>query len=371
MTDTGKSSQQIIKESNMNLVFRLIHKNGAMSRADIKKITSLSATTVSSLVEELIAGDFVEECGIKKTKSSGRKAVMLKVKADGGFFVGLDVKKNIIRADLYGLDFTLEKSVERCLSDTESLAMGIMQAIGVLSRNRKILGVTIGLPGVIDPGTNSLISSTVLASDDVKDIYGILKEAMPDVDLFIKNNSGLIALAERHFGHHGMADNLISVDINDGVGAGILVNGEIYEGNGMGGEFGHISVDFNGRRCKCGSFGCLELFVSVPEILSITGLASLEELKMKLDAGEKHCELSKAARALAFGINSIINLLDPEIIVIGGSVIALGEYFLSMVNEKFREIALIKDKKIVYSDIKENPVTLGGARFSFDRMFGF
>ncbi|MBQ7400211.1 MAG: ROK family transcriptional regulator [Clostridia bacterium] len=371
MTDTGKSSQQLIKEANMNLVFRLIHKNGAISRADIKKITSLSATTVSSLVEELIGEGFVEECGIKKTKSSGRKAVMLKVKADGGFFAGLDVKKNIIRADLYGLDFTLEKSIERSLSDGESLAMGIMQAIGTLSRNKKIIGVTIGLPGVIDPGTNSLISSTVLAADDVKDIYSILKEAMPDVDVYIKNNSGLIALAEKEFGNHGRADNLISVDINDGVGAGILVDGKIYEGSGMGGEFGHMSVDFGGRKCKCGSYGCLELYASVPEILSLTETSSLGELAEKLSFGQKKKEVLQVTRALAFGINNIVNLLDPEIIVIGGSVITLGEHFLDAIKESFREIALIKDKKIVYSDIKENPVTLGGVRFSFDRMFGF
>lgn len=371
MTDIGKSSQQLIKEANMKLVFSLIHKNGAISRADIKKITSLSATTVSSLVEELVAEDFVEECGIKKTRTSGRKAVMLKVKSEGGFFIGLDVKRDRVRADLYGLDFSLEKSVDRSLSDGESLAMGIMQAIGVLSRNRKILGVTIGIPGVIDPGTNALISSTVLAADDLKDIYTILTEAMPDVDVFIKNNSGLIALAERHFGNHGLADNLISVDINDGVGAGILVNGEIYEGSGMGGEFGHMSVDFGGRKCKCGSYGCLELYVSVPEILALTELPTLEELRLKLEAGDKRKELSQISSALAFGINNIINLLDPEIIVIGGSVTVLGEHFLSAVKENFENIALIKDKKIVYSNIKENPVTLGGARFSFDRMFGF
>lgn len=371
MTDTGKSSQQLIKEANMKLVFSLIHKNGAISRADIKKITSLSATTVSSLVEELIAEDFVEECGIKKTRSSGRKAVMLKVKSDGGYFVGLDVRKSVVRADLYGLDFTLKDSMERTISDCDSIAMGIMQTIGVLSRGRKILGLTIGLPGVIDPGTNCLISSTVLAADDVKDIYGILIDAMPDVDLFIKNNSGLIALAERHFGKHGLADNLISIDINDGVGAGILINGEIYEGNGMGGEFGHMSVDFGGRKCKCGSYGCLELYVSVPEILSSMGLETLEGLRLKLDEGHKKKELSKVARALAFGINNITNLLDPEIIVIGGSVAVLGEHFLNAVKENFEDIALIKDKKIVYSNIEENPVTLGGARFSFDRMFGF
>ena len=370
MTDISKSSQIHIKEANMNLVFRLIHENGSISRADIKKITSLSATTVSSLVEELIDDGFVEECGVRKTHSSGRRAVMLKIRTDGGFFIGLDVSKDVIKADLYGLDFSLEKSIERPVSKNESLAMGIMQSIGILSRGKRILGVTIGLPAVIDQKTNSVVSSTVLAASDAEDIYSILKQAMPDVDVFLKNNSGLIALAEKHFGNHGEGDNLISVDINDGVGAGILVNGEIYEGNGMGGEFGHISVDFNGRRCKCGSYGCLELYASVPELLSRAECKDLSQLRRKLEKGEAGDVLEKSARALAFGINNIVNLLDPEIIVIGGAIVKLGEAFLDAVNQSFCEIALIKDKRIVYTNLEQNPVTLGGARFSFDRMFG-
>lgn len=370
MTDTSKSSQQLIKEANKSLVFRLIHKNGTISRADIKKITALSATTVSTLAEELMADGYICECGKKVSNSCGRSAIMLKVNSDGGFFLGLDVRKNIIKGDLYGLDFSPADSFERPVVKGESLAMAVMQAIGKIKRGRKILGITIGLPGVIDPGTNTLISSTVLPAEDAKDIYGILKEAMPDVDVFIKNNSGLIALAEKEFGNHGETNNLISIDIDDGVGAGILIDGKIYDGSGMAGEFGHISVDFCGRRCKCGSYGCLELYASVPEILNLVGMKGLSELRESLEAGKLKNEISVATRALAFGINNITNLLDPELIVIGGSVKELGEHFLDSVRKSFKEIALIKDKRIVYSEIRENPVTLGGARFSFDKMFG-
>ena len=191
---------------------------------------------------------------------------------------------------------------------------------------------------------------------------------MPDVDIYLKNNSGLIALAEKEFGGHEHPENLISVDIDDGVGAGILIDGEIYDGSGMAGEFGHISVDFNGKHCKCGSYGCLELYSSMPAILDATKVKSAKEVK-KL-SGEKEKEaLKKAAHALAFGINNIVNLLDPELIVIGGSVRETGDAFLNPVKECFSEISLIKNKKIVYSSLKENPVALGGARYSFDKLF--
>lgn len=372
MTEINKSSQQLIKESNMRLVFRLIHSHGTISRADIKKITGLSATTVSSLVEELMADGLVVECGIKETNTSGRKAVMLKVNSQDGFFVGIDVSKSCINGALCGLDFSVKQTVEVPVSKGETLVLGILRAIGRLARGKRIFGITIGIPGVIDPKSNTLISSTVLAAEDAKDIYLILRETMPDVSIFIKNNSGLVALCEREFDGYEHIDNLVSVDIDDGVGAGILIGGNIYDGSGLAGEFGHMSVDLNGRRCSCGSYGCLELYASIPAMLASTGADSVEDLRAKLDDNDAAATsvIDKVARVLAFGINNIVNLLDPEVIVIGGAVRKLGVAFLDRVRSDFEELSLISDKIIVYSQIDGNPVVLGGVRYAFDMLFG-
>lgn len=372
MIEINKSSQQIIKESNMRMVFNLIHKHELISRADIKKITSLSATTVSSLVEELMGEGFVIECGVKETGTIGRKAVMLKINSDGGFFIGLDVQKNCITAALCGLDFTLKETMEVPVSKGETLVLAMMQVVSRLGRDKRILGITIGIPGIVDPKTNILISSTVLAAEDAKDMYLILKEALPDVHIFIKNNSGLVALCEKEFGGYEDISNLISIDIDDGVGAGILIDGAIYDGSGLAGEFGHISVDFNGERCKCGSYGCLELYASIPAILKKADAASLDELRVKIDDEDEDTinALYNATKTLVFGINNIVNLLDPELIVIGGAVKTLGNRFLEIIRKQFREIALIKDKNIVFSEISVNPVILGGTRYAFDMIFG-
>ena len=372
MTDINKASQQLIKESNMKLVFGLIHSHGTISRADIKKITGLSATTVSSLVEELMADKLVVECGVKETKTSGRKAVMLTVNSQDGFFVGLDVRKNIIYAALCGLDFSVKQTAEVTVAKGETLVLGILRAIGSLARGKRVFAITIGIPGVIDPKTNTLISSTVLAAEDAKDMYLILRETMPDVSIFIKNNSGLMALCEREFDGYQHIDNLVSVDIDDGVGAGILIGGAIYDGSGLAGEFGHMSVDINGRRCNCGNYGCLELYASIPAMLQQSGADSVENLKIMLDANDAIASsaIDKVARALAFGINNIVNLLDPELIVIGGAVRGLGDVFLNRVQANFEELSLIQNKTIVYSEIDENPVVLGGVRYAFDMLFG-
>lgn len=372
MTDISKSSQQLVKETNMRLVFNLIHRNEVISRADIKKITKLSATTVSSLVEELICEGLVEECGIKDTTTSGRKAVNLKISPHGGYFVGLDIQKKSIIADLYTLDFSVENHIEVAVKKGDSIAMEVMHALSSVSRGRKVFGITIGLPGVIDTKTNTLISSTVLDTEDAKDIYEILRKAMPRVNIFLKNNSGLIALAEKEWGGYGETDNLISIDIDDGVGAGILIDGSIYDGSGMAGEFGHISVDYNGNRCKCGSYGCLEMYASIPSILERTECESLKELRFKLDNGSEALNkiIKEVANALAFGINTIVNLLDPELVVMGGPIKILGNYLLEPLRERFSEIVLVKDKTIEFSHIEGNAVTLGGATYAFNMMFG-
>ncbi|MBO4940960.1 MAG: ROK family transcriptional regulator [Clostridia bacterium] len=372
MLEVVKSSQQLIKESNMRLVFRLIHKNGCISRADIKKITGLSATTVSSLVEELMADGLVEECGIKDSNTSGRKAVLLQVRADGGYFVGLDIRKNHIVADVFALDFTSVFHTEVPIVKGHKIAMGILHAIGMASRNRRILGVTMGVPGVIDTKNNRLLSSTVLEAEDAQDVYQTVSEAMPDVRVILKNNSGLVAYAEKEFGADEQVKNLVSIDIDDGVGAGILIDGNIYDGSGMAGEFGHISVDFNGKRCKCGNYGCLELVASIPAILRKTECFSMDELLKKLEDNNKKAKeaVLDTARALAFGVNNIVNLIDPEFIVIGGPIRTLGEFLMEPLKRCFDEISLIKDKYIRYSVLQGNPVTLGGAKVVFDLIFG-
>ena len=372
MIEIGKSSQQLIKESNLRLVFRFIHKHGTISRADIKKITGLSATTVSSLVEELMADGLVTECGMKASHTSGRKAVLLQVCPDGGCFVGIDVQKSRIVADAYALDFTSVLHIDVPVVSGENLAMGIMHSIGLASRGRRILGITIGLPGVIDPENNKLVSSTVLQVEDASDVYQTVREAMPDVAVYIKNNSGLIAYAEKEFGTHGTSNNLVSIDIDDGVGAGILIDGAIYDGGGMAGEFGHISVDYKGKRCKCGNYGCLELVASLPAILEKTKCYSVQQLLDKLSSGDKVAisSIDEVAKAMAFGINNIVNLIDPESVVIGGPIRILGDYFLEPLKNYYSEISLIKNKTIVYSVLECNAVTIGGARYSFDAMFG-
>ena len=372
MQENLKSSQQTIKNNHLKLVFNLIHKYGPISRIDLKKKTGLSATTVSSLVEELIDKDFVAEVGMKSSSTSGRKAILLKTKSDGGYFVGIDVGSGMVTADTYSLELSSVFHMD-IPSSAESLALNIMHAISMATRGRNILGITIGLPGVVDTEKNIVISSTVIDPDTIKDIYSTVRQAMPDTELLLKNNSGLVAYAEKEFGGHGNINNLISIDIDDGVGAGIFLDGSIYSGaNGMAGEFGHTTIDYKGNRCKCGNYGCLELVASVPAILKASNCSSLDEVCQKLNSKDKAaCDtIDNVANALAFAINNLNNIIDPHLIVICGHIKVLGDFLLLPLQKYLQDIALMKNKEVKYSKMHQNAVTLGGAKVSFDRIFG-
>ena len=116
----------------------------------------------------------------------------------------------------------------------------------------------------------------------------------------------------------------------------------------------------------------MEQTASVPAILEKTQCATLEQLRKKLDSGDAETLslVDDTAKALAFGINNIINIIDPELIVIGGLIRELGTYLLTPLRQYISRISLLKNKPVEYSVLEGNLVTLGGARFSFDEMFG-
>jgi len=380
MDVTGKTSQQVIKESNLKLVFGLIDKNEPISRADIKKITKLSATTVSSLVEELINDNLVNEVGTKKMLTSGRKAILLKVNPNGGCFAGVEILKSAIAVDVYDLRFhCIQHGLEK-INKFDMLERKVEEAVSkALNKVRyKLLGITIGVAGVIDSKENKVISSTVIDISSESDIVGTLQNAFHGVAVYLRNNSSLTAYAEKEFDKGCCAGNLISIDIDDGVGAGIVISGKIYGGtNGLAGEFGHISIDYNGEKCKCGSRGCLELLVSIPAVLKKAGIIlgkqniTLTDIVAELQRNNLEIKkmIEEVALALSFGINNIINVIDPKVIVISGGIKQLGDYLLTPLRDYLIEKTLLKKLNIRYSGIEKNTVTSGGAKYAFDMLF--
>ncbi len=380
MEARGKTSQQMIKDANLKLIFNLIGEEEPISRADLKKITGLSATTVSALCEELLEKNLIVETGVKKSATSGRKAILLSINPNGGYFCGVELASSL-KLEVYDLNFRRIASVKEKVQNWRQVSGQIVSMLqglsGQLAQHGQLLGLSVGAPATIDTQNRRILSSTVLDQRATEeDIVAELEAALPDIPILLCNDSSLIAYAEKEFGSH--VSNLVSIDISEGVGSGIVIDGGIYAGaGGMAGEFGHVSVDLNGPKCKCGSFGCLESMVSIPAVTKRIYAATGRELtpcevQKACQKGDKVLQdiLNDTARVLSFGINNLLNLLDPEIIVLAGEIKDFGDALLLPLRQLLAEKALPgKQIPVQFSSVEGNAVTLGGARYAFDVRF--
>lgn len=375
-----KTSQQSIKEGNSRLIFNTLVDYQPISRAGIKKITKLSATTVSVLVEELINSGLVEERGLTDTTDVGRKGILLAVRKQGAYFLGVAISRSHVKCDLYDLSFKVVKSVRPKFHSSEEMVGLLTSFVKEVKKETdgRLYGISIGVPAMVDDEEQKIISSTVLDVLPPDDMVESVKKIVPDSYVFMYNNSGFIAYSAKEV--HKDVGTLFSVDIGEGVGAGLVIDGELFTGrNGFAGEFGHISVDYNGKPCRCGSRGCLEGLVNVPNIIEqiekVTGrndllLADAVEI---LDSGNRAARtvLDDVAKILAYGLNAVINLFDPELIVVSGEIRAFGDYLLIPLREHLQKMSLFANKVTVeMSTVEGSAVTLGGAYYSFKNYFG-
>ncbi len=374
-----KTSQQSIKEGNSRLIFNTLVDYQPISRAGIKKITKLSATTVSTLVEELIASGLVEERGLTDTTDVGRKGILLAVRNQGAYFLGVAISRSHVRCDLYDLSFSLVKSIRPKFHTSEEMVDILVDFIKLARKETegRLYGISIGVPAMVDDEKQRIISSTVLDIFPPDNMVDRVKELVPDSCVFMYNNSGFIAYSAKEV--HKDVSTLFSVDIGEGVGAGLVIDGELFTGrNGFAGEFGHISVDYNGKPCRCGSRGCLEGLVNVPYILEqiekVSGrsVATVQEAVSVLESGNRAARtvLDDTAKILAYGLNGVINLFDPELIVVSGEIKEFGAYLLEPLKEHLAKMSLFDNKITVeLSPPDKNAVTLGGAYYSFKNYF--
>lgn len=378
MTEILKNSQQAIKDAHLKLVFSLIHEIDGISRADIKKLTKLSATTVSALADELLSENLIVECGTKETSTSGRRAISLAANPSGGHLAVVTVSEHHLRLRIYNLVFERIASAKTRLDADKKLSE---QIIGFLSEGLseikgcgRLLGITVGVPAIID-SDGKILSSTVLSLGDDEDLYGEISEAFEGSDVSLCNNSGLMAYAEKEFGSTE-AQNLVSVDISDGVGAAVMIDGNLYTGAvGMAGEFGHVSVDMCGKKCRCGSRGCLETLISVPAVCerakALTGREmTLSDIRENADRADISGLLEDISKTLAFGINNLINMIDPDAVVICGEIEELSGVLLPTLTAELERISLPgRNIPVSFTALGDDAEFKGGAKYAFDRIF--
>ena len=332
-TATGKiqgASSEFVRDINRRIILNLIRTRHPISRADLARLSGLQRSTVSLIVEQLIAEHWVLE-GPTGRLPRGRRPTFLRLN-DERVIVAVDIRPiqtTVAMADANGRFLSQEIIVTS--ADPRMTMAGLTQAIERLiasARRKKIEGVGISVPGRYDHATDRLVFAPNLKWPDI-DIRNPIAKAT-GLDVTVENAANACVLAAVWFDHMEECRNLVVLTISEGIGTGVWANGQLVRGsNGMAGEFGHVPLDPNGPPCGCGGRGCWEVFASNRAALryyldanSETGDLTFADLLSRAERGD-----SKAASALETmahyagrGLRMVVAGLAPERVVVVGDL---------------------------------------------------
>ncbi|MCL4511864.1 MAG: ROK family protein [Bacteroidetes bacterium] len=380
-----------LSQHNASVVFANIFYNGPITQREISRISGLSFTTTAAIVSRLKKRGIIER-SIESSTNGGRPAALYRCNPSYRYVMGIEAQHDklyLIVSDLAG--HVLSRSTtpfDKKIGKDGFLDL-LLQAVKNLidsfkGQSTRFLGVGIGVGGLVDPKDGSVSILSHLPDWGNLSLKSIV-EGEFHLKVFVQNNSDAAALGELRYGLGRGKRNFLFINVKDGIGMGIVLNGELYMGtSGTAGEFGHITVDDHGPVCTCGNVGCLETLTSVPALVqnakkSITqGVTSMIKeiaggdlnaitFPVLLEAAKQEDKLAyklftDVGRYLGEGIVSLVNLLNPELIIIGGDFVQAGDLILEPINDVLRRQALELPRKaveVVFSKLGESASALG------------
>jgi glucokinase-like ROK family protein len=369
MAKPQRAGVALVRDMNLSSVMRHVHREGSLSRAQLAQRTHLNKATISSLVEELIDLGLIHENGMD-TSGFGRPATMLDLDPQAGCIIGVEIGVGFISIIL--TNFTgkiIWRHFEELISilNQEEITARIFQLLDeareIARKDRmRLFGMGLALPGMVDVDQGVLIFSPNLQWRDVP-----LRQMFSEysgLPVFVDNDANAAALGEHLFGAARQEQHFLFIVAGVGVGGGLFLNGEIYRGaRGLAGEIGHTSLYVEQTRpCRCGNRGCWENFANQSSLYErirarldvgrrslITSILenqlsplNLSIINQAAEAGDREVleAISDTGVALGLGVANLVNIFNPEMVVIGGSLSILGNYILPAVEEVIEERTL-------------------------------
>lgn len=391
-TQTGPQPADFtdVRATNLAVVLKFVRVNAPCSRADIAASTGLNKTTVSSLVGELIDRRLLRETGLTEHRI-GRPATMIVMDGAPYAAIGLEVSTDYLAA------VAMDLAGDRLLSWRRSYPGGsggagtggarrAVAAVAALARRavtrardegREVLGVSVGVPGLVD-ADGSVRLATNLGWAEVP-LRADLLEALgdPAYPVTVENDANLAATAEYRYGPHAGAANLVYLTGQLGIGAGIIADGRPLRGTrGYSGELGHIPVDPAGPVCSCGRRGCLEAVAGIGALLDRLGLgvsAPLTDVEPAVEEVTRRAQhqdpavlsaLTDLGRQLGVGVSILANLVNPEVVILGGYYVPLAPWLLPAAEQALRDGTLAPAAggcQLVASTLGHSAAAIGGA----------
>ena len=353
--------QQLLKRHNLALVLRQIATSRSLSRAQLAARTGLTKATVSTLVDGLIDAGLVVERDPERGLI-GRPGSPLSLNPRGPAGLGIEINVDYVSGcvvDLTGsVRFRRTIMGDNRLLQPEAVLRRAVQAASLLwhkadAAGLTVFGVGIGVPGLVDfdgvlhRAPNLLDWQGIPLAGVVADMLG-----RPLRSVYCDNEANLAALGEHWFGDRDDLQDFVLVSGEIGVGAGIVIGGELFRGvRGLGGELGHVTVDPMGPTCSCGARGCLERVAGREALLSAAGLpakartgraspgGSVAEIVQQALTGEPRTllALARAGTALGIALSAFLNVLDLPTVVLGGFYAELAPWLVGPVTAELHD----------------------------------
>jgi predicted NBD/HSP70 family sugar kinase len=333
----------LMRELNERIVLNLVRQAGPISRAELARRSNLSRSTVSSIIAPLLEANIVREVGAGDSQG-GRRPIMIEFNYQSGVVMGVELGTEtltVLLTDLAAnvLHYTqtpieIAAGPAACIPQVAMLIERTAAAVGVALGT--VLGVGIGVPGPLAAAAGQLIAPPIMPGWHSVPLRSLLEERL-GVQVFLENDANLGALAEQRMGAARGWRNVAYVYLGSrGIGSGLLLDGRLYRGDiGSAGEIGHLMMDEDGPVCRCGSVGCLEAIAGTQALLRhardaglrADNIAALVELARQGDR-QAVAIIREAGQHLGIAIASLVNMINPGCVVIGGGLAAANELLL-------------------------------------------
>jgi N-acetylglucosamine repressor len=381
-----KATQQQTKEHNRSLVLKNILDHEEISRAEIARITHLTRTTVSDLVSELLNEGLVSEIGMGES-IGGKSPILLSLSADSRFFIGLDLAHNNFYGAVVNLRGVVREAIEFPINDWngEQALQAVYKILDHLveSPHHPLVGIGVGAPGLVNTQQGVVINAVNLDWKNL-DLGKLIRERY-HLPVYILNDSQAAALGEYTYRDAKRSEeSMVVINARHGIGAGVIINGQLYQGDGGGaGEIGHTKVVYqDGLPCRCGNTGCLETVASAQAVVrrirelsrengdqSISADPQRITFDMIVKAFHKGNPLARqvvleAGKYMGFALSNLVSVLNIHEIVLTGDLTQFGKPWLDTIQESMGGATLgrlVQDTHLQIGTLGANRVALGAS----------
>lgn len=383
---TQKATRQQTKHQNRSLVLKTIFERASISRADIARATSLTRTTVSEIVADLMTQGLVEEIGLG-TSMGGKSPILLSLVPDSRRLLGLDLGQDQFSGAVINLRGEVKQTITLPVRDRngEDALAQVYEIIDRLLRAdpQRPVGIGVGTPGLVNTRDGIVVHAVNLDWQDLP--LGHLLRARYELPVYILNDSQAAAMGEFTYGEgNNTGDNLVVVSVRHGIGAGIIIGGQLFQGDGGGaGEIGHVVVvPDGGLVCHCGNRGCLETVASSQAVVNrvqamqalstapipadARGQVTLDSVERAFSAGDPDVRriVLQAGDYLGLAISSVVGTLNIRKIVLSGDMTCFGAPWLEAIRRTLAKSSLARlaqDTQVEIGQVSGNRVILGAS----------